>query len=181
MVGFACLNYSNTREVLMLRPVYVGRAVALTIAVVAIACSPQKSDQASTHAHDVRPAVDSTANRLLAALRTDSPDSLLALMADDVIIMPPNEPVLKGKAAVRTWYEAFVKQMHTSSLTITDRELLIGGDYATEVAGFEWTLVPAAGGAPTVDRGSYMQVWHRQADGRWLFSREVWNSSAPLR
>jgi uncharacterized protein (TIGR02246 family) len=165
---------------LMMRAVHVGRALAVIVAAAAIACAPQKSEQAGTQTPDVRPAVDSAANRLLAALRTDSPDSLLALMADDVIIMPPNEPVLKGKAAVRTWYEAFVKQMHTSSLTITDREVLIGGDYATEVAGFEWTLIPAAGGAPMVDRGSYMQVWHRQADGRWVFSREVWNSSAPL-
>jgi ketosteroid isomerase-like protein len=164
----------------MMRAAHVGRAVSVIFASVAIACSPQKSEQASTQPPDFRPAVDSAANRLLAALRADSPDSLLALMADDVIIMPPNEPVLKGKAAVRTWYEAFVRQMHTSSLTISDRELLIGGDYATEVAGFEWTLVPAAGGAPMVDRGSYIQVWHRQADGRWVFSREVWNSSAPL-
>lgn len=164
----------------MKRAIHVGRSVAVMVAVVAIACSPPKSEQASTQAPDARPAVDSAANRLLAALRADSPDSLLALVAEDVIIMPPNEQVLKGKAAVRAWYEAFVKQMHTSSLTITDRELLIGGDYATEVAGFEWTLVPAAGGAPMVDRGSYMQVWHRQADGRWVFSREVWNSTAPL-
>jgi ketosteroid isomerase-like protein len=180
MVGFACLTHLNPREVLLLRRVHLVPSAALVIAAVAIVCSPQKSEQANTTAPDVRPAVDSAANRLLAALRTDSPDSLLALLADDVIIMPPNEPVLKGKAAVRTWYEAFVKQMHTSSLTITDRELLIGGDYATEVAGFEWTLVPAAGGAPIVDRGSYMQVWHRQPDGHWLFSREVWNSSVPL-
>jgi ketosteroid isomerase-like protein len=165
---------------LMMRTVHAGRFAALIAAALAIACSPQKSGQAGSQTPDVRPAVDSAANRLLAALRTDSPDSLVALLADDVIIMPPNEPVLKGKAAVRTWYEAFVKQMHTSSLTISDRELLIGGDYATEVAGFEWTLVPAGGGAPMVDRGSYMQVWHRQPDGRWVFSREVWNSTAPL-
>jgi ketosteroid isomerase-like protein len=40
-------------------------------------------------------------------------------------------------------------------------------------------VVPVAGGKPLVDRGSYMQVWQRQPDGRWLFSREVWNSSVP--
>ena len=100
-------------------------------------------------------------------------------MADDVIIMPPIETVLKGRPAVRTWYEGFVKQMRTAGLDITDREVLLGGDYATEVAGFEWKLVPVAGGQGIVDRGSYMQVWHRQPDGRWLFSREVWNSGAP--
>jgi ketosteroid isomerase-like protein len=32
----------------------------------------------------------------------------MALMADDVVLMPPNEAVLKGKAAVRAWYDRFL-------------------------------------------------------------------------
>jgi hypothetical protein len=39
------------------------------------------------------------------------------------------------------------------------------------------TGVPVAGGPAVIDRGSYVQVWHREADGRWLFSRELWNST----
>ena len=164
----------------MMHAARVGRSACLIAAVVAIGCSSPESAQRGTPAAVVHADVDSAANRLLAALRTDAPDSLLALMADDVIIMPPNEPVLRGKPAVRTWYEQFVRQMHTTSLTIANRELLVGGDYATEIAEFEWTLVPVAGGQPVTDRGSYMQVWHRQPDGRWAFSREVWNSALPL-
>jgi ketosteroid isomerase-like protein len=120
--------------------------------------------------------VDSAADRLLAALRANASDSLLALLAEDVIIMPPNEPVLRGKAAVRAWYDQALTQMRTSSLTVSNREVLMGKDWATEVAGFAWTLVPVAGGPPVIERGSYMQVWQRGSDGRWLFSREVWNS-----
>ena len=144
-----------------------------------VACSGQTAIP-KTPDHVVRSSIDSAANRLLAALRADAADSLLALMADDVVIMPPNETVLRGKAAVRAWYDQFLTQMRTSSLTVTDREVFIGGDWATEVAGFEWGLRPVAGGPPLIDRGSYIQVWHREPDGRWLFSREVWNSSAPL-
>ena len=164
-----------------MRVASVGRSACAIVAALVVACSTGEAVKDGTPPASLRAGVDSAADRLLAALRTDSPDSLVALLADDVIIMPPNEPVLKGKAAVRTWYEEFVKQMRTSSLTISDREVLIGGDYATEVAGFEWTLAPVAGGPPVVDRGSYMQVWHREDDGRWTFSREVWNSSAPLK
>lgn len=153
---------------------------AAWLIVLAVACASPAPESSEPAPESARAAVDSAANRLLAALRTDSPDSLLALMPDDVILMPPHEPVLKGKAAVRTWYEAFVKQLRTTNLTITNRELLLGGDYATEVAEYEWTLVPVTGGAPMTDRGSYIQVWHRQPDGRWVFSREVWNSALPL-
>ncbi len=143
-----------------------------------IACSSSDSAKTATPDASGRPEIESASNRLLAALRADNADSLLALMSDDVIIMPPNEGVLNGKPAVRAWYEAFVKQMHTTSLATSNRELLVGGDYATEVSQFEWTLKSVEGGPAVVDRGSYMQVWHRQPDGRWLFSREVWNSMA---
>lgn len=121
--------------------------------------------------------VDSAANRLLAALRANAADSLMALMADDVVLMPPNEPILEGKAAVRAWYDQFLTQLRTSELTITDREVLIGGEWATELAAFEWTLLPVGGGPAVLDRGSYVQVWHLEPDGRWLFAREIWNST----
>lgn len=155
------------------------RSACLVACVIAVACKSPPPAQPSADTTAVKAGVDSAANRLLAALRADSPDSLLVLMAEDVIIMPPNEHVLKGKAAVRTWYQAFVDQMQTSGLDVTNRELFISGDYATEVAEFQWTLVSDAGGPKIVDRGSYIQLWHRQPDGRWLFSREVWNSMAP--
>lgn len=163
----------------MRRASRVLRSVYLSAAAIAIACSSQNAAKNDAQHSNLQAGVDSAANRLLTALRSDGTDSLLALMAEDVIIMPPNEPALKGKAAVRTWYGQFVKQMRTSSLKVTDRELFIGGDYATEVAGFEWTLIPVAGGASIIDRGSYMQLWRREPNGRWVFSREVWNSSTP--
>ena len=154
------------------------RAVYCLAVLVAVACSASPvSEKVSRTA--LRAGVDSAASRLLAALRSNSPDSLMVLMADDVVLMPPTEPALKGKAAVRAWYDQFLTQLRTSDLTVTDREVLIGGEWATEVAAFEWALVPAAGGPAAIDRGSYMQVWHHEPDGRWLFARELWNNSTP--
>jgi ketosteroid isomerase-like protein len=154
------------------------RSVSCLAVVVGVACSgipaPEKVDRTALRAE-----VDSAASRLLTALRTNSSDSLMVLMAEDVVLMPPNEPVLKGKAAVRTWYDQLMTQLRTSDLTITDREVLIGGEWATELATFEWALVPVAGGPAAIDRGSYVQVWHREPDGRWLFARELWNSTTP--
>lgn len=144
----------------------------------AVACSGTPGAETLDRA-TLQAGVDSAANRLLSALRTNASDSLMVLMADDVVLMPPNEPVLKGKAAVRAWYDQFLAQLRTSNLTITDREVLIGGEWATELAAFEWTLGPVAGGPAVTERGSYVQVWHREPDGRWLFARELWNSTTP--
>lgn len=130
-----------------------------------LACSAQSTDRGIVPPAALRAGVDSAADRLLLALRSDSAELLPALMAEDVVLMPPNEAILRGKAAVRTWYEQFLTQLRTSALTVTNREVLIGGDWATEVAAFEWELIPVRGGPHITDRGSYIQVWHREPDG----------------
>jgi uncharacterized protein (TIGR02246 family) len=156
----------------------IPRCAYLLTILATLACSERPAPGMS-NATALRAGVDSVADRLLTALRTNASDSLLALMADDVALMPPNEPVLKGKAAVRDWYDQLLTQLRTSNLAITEREVLIGDEWATELATFEWTLVPVAGGPPVTDRGNYVQIWHREPDGRWLFARELWNSTTP--
>lgn len=164
----------------MIHMTSVAPIVWLAAGVAAVACSrPGGDDRAPNHAA-IQAGFDSAATRLLVSLRADAVDSVLAVMAEDVILMPPHEPVLKGKTAVRPWYEALVTQLRTVSLTVQDREVRIGGDWVTEVAGFEWKLAPIGGGAEIVERGTYVQVWHREPDGRFLLTREVWNSSTPL-
>lgn len=80
---------------------------------------------------------------------------------------------------MRAWYAGFLAQFRTSSLVLTDREVFLGEGWAVETGTFEWGLEPAAGGAPVIDRGSYMQIWKPQPGGRWTFAREIWNSSVP--
>ena len=135
----------------------VARSAHLLTVLAAVACSGQTPGPETRDRAALQAGVDSAAKRLLTALRTNASDSLVALMTDDVVIMPPNEAVLKGKTAVRTWYDQLLTQLRTSSLMITDREVLIGGEWATELAAFEWMLVPVAGGPAVIDRGSYAQ------------------------
>ena len=76
------------------------RSACLLVLLAAVGCSgapgAERPDRASLQA-----GVDSAANRLLSALRTNGSDSLMDLMADAVVLMPPNEAALKGEAAVR--------------------------------------------------------------------------------
>lgn len=152
------------------------RAACLLGILASVACNGSRS-AAMADVVGLRAGVDSAADRLLTALRANNGDSFMVLLTDDVVLMPPNEQSLKGKAAVRAWYDQFLTQLRTSDLTTTDREVLVGGEWATELASFEWMLAPVGGGPAVTDRGSYVQVWHREPDGRWLFAREIWNST----
>jgi uncharacterized protein (TIGR02246 family) len=113
------------------------------------------------------------------ALRSNDLEAFMSYVGDDVFFMPPGEPAVRGRDAVREWMTAFLTQYRTSSLTLAEREVLAGNDWAVELGTFEWALEPATGGAAVVDRGNYMQVWQRQADRTWRFAREVYNSSIP--
>jgi len=113
------------------------------------------------------------------ALRTNDTETFLSFVADDVVMVPPGEAPVRGKDALRAWYATFLSQYRTSSLTLGDRELFVGEGFAVEMGSFEWGLTPAAGGAPVLDHGHYMQVWKQRPDGQWRFEREIWNSSGP--
>jgi ketosteroid isomerase-like protein len=125
------------------------------------------------------PSLDAASQALDAALQKDDVEGLFAHMTDDVVLMPPGEAPVVGKAAARAWYTGLLSQYRTTSLSFTERELLEDGKLGVVLGKHEWVLQPTAGGEPVTDRGSYIQVWKRQADGRWLFVREIWNASAP--
>jgi ketosteroid isomerase-like protein len=113
------------------------------------------------------------------ALRTNNPEGLFVYVAEDVVMMPPNEAPIRGKAAMQAWYRSFLSAFRTTRLILTDREITVSEGWATEVGQYEWGLQPAAGGEPVVEKGNYMQIWKRVQDGSWRFFREIWNSSIP--
>ena len=112
------------------------------------------------------------------ALRVNDAESLFEHVGDDVLLMPPGEAAVRGRNAMRDWYTRFLAQYRTSSLALFDREVFVGDGWAVELGAYRWGLIPPAGGDETLDRGNYMQLWKRAADGKWVFEREIWNSSA---
>ena len=153
---------------------------AVTVAICA-ACNSSKSSSTDSAAvaPDMRASVESTTAAFHQALRTNDSVSFFKFIDDSVIMMPPGEGPVRGIATLRTWYDGFLRQYQTSSLTLDDKEVLVGDGWATETGSFEWGLKPTAGGPEIIDRGHYMQIWKRSADGTWKFYREIWNSAVP--
>lgn len=156
-------------------------AVSLLIAAfwVGAGCTEQRASQDASDTASRRASFDSASAAFHQALRTNDTESFLSYIGDDVILMPPGEPAVNGKERLRTWYAGFLSQYKTASLELSKREVFVTDEWAVETGAYEWGLAPAAGGAPVVDRGNYMQLWRSQPDGQWRFVREVWNSSVP--
>ena len=73
-------------------------AYLLTV-LAAVACSDLTPGPGTRDRTAFQAGVETAANRLLTALRTNASDSLLALMADDVVLMPPERSRPEGQSS----------------------------------------------------------------------------------
>lgn len=96
-------------------------------------------------------------------------DTVLSLMADDVIFMVPGrEPF--GKDAFRAASEQMKKMRMSGSSDIREIEIL--GDWAYIRNYIEVTITPPNGNA--VRRSGYtLSILRKQADGKWLLWRDA--------
>ena len=62
---------------------------------------------------------------------------------------------------------------------MSSREVVGGGTWAFDCLSYAMRLAPKAGGPAIQTTGTCVWVWERQADGRWLIARAIWNSDNP--
>ena len=113
--------------------------------------------------------------RVTRAIKEKDAGSLLALFDSDLVVMPPNEPPIVGKAALRSWFLRLTDQF-SIELDSSVEELKVSGDWAYERFSFRRTMTPTGGGEPTTARGKGIHVYRRQSDGSWKLARDLWNS-----
>ena len=106
-------------------------------------------ERGSTMADSDEIAIESMRQEFLKAYKTGDAAGLAACCADDVVQLPPNEPAVRGKQAVRTRYQAQFDRF-ACELSATTEELEIAGP---------WALL----GVPT---GSHLlrETEHRQSE-----------------
>ena len=111
----------------------------------------------------------------LAALRNAELDKMVAVYMDEVISLPPGQPALVGKRAVRAMWQDVLASFQ-GNVTVDIEEIQILGDWAYERGTYRMELMPKAGGAPINDTGKYLDIL-RRTDGQWRYWRVSWNSS----
>jgi ketosteroid isomerase-like protein len=107
-------------------------------------------------------------------------NAIAALYAADAVVMPPNEPTVRGDAAKAYWVNfanTFTAQAELTPDVVDGR-----GDLAFSSGTWRMTLTPKApaGAKPLPPQeGKYLGVAKKQADGSWKLAYDIWNVSAP--
>ena len=112
-----------------------------------------------------RDAIDKGHAAFLAGMKANDAEALGRLVAADVVFMPPHDQPVAGRQGVVDWFAGVVKQARTVAVAVPQREVIVTGDLGIERGSFIWTVAPTAGGPEIEDRGNFLAVWQRQADG----------------
>jgi uncharacterized protein (TIGR02246 family) len=120
-------------------------------------------------------AVTQVGEREVRAVNAGDIDSNLAVLTQDVVMMPPGERVLNGSAAVRSWLQGMHDQF-AINLRYVQSQVDVLDDWAIERYRGVATVSPKKGGPPVEDRIKGIHIYRRQPDGNWLIAQDVWNS-----
>jgi|SRR5579862_1216810 len=137
-----------------------------------LACQPQAPPD--TRAADESAVRDLDAQFSKAASAKDA-DGASSYYAEDAVLMPPNAPIATGEA-IRSFWKGFVASPgFTVAWKATKAEVARSGDLAYLTGTYELTVNDARG-KPVNDRGKYVEVWRKQADGKWKAVADIFNS-----
>ena len=104
-------------------------------------------------------------------------ESLMVVYTSNAVFMPPNGPTLHGHDAIRTF---MAEGPAITQVSLTIEEIDGGGNLAFVRGTYTMTLQPEGAPEPVQDRGKYVQIRRKQADGAWLIAVDIFNSDLPI-
>jgi len=123
----------------------------------------------------IKAEIQALENEWAAALGAKDVDALMAMYTDDAISMGEGQPMRVGKDAIRKAQEQeFAGSSENISYVFEVMEVLGTENNITEIG----TSTHKDASGNVVGTGKYMVVWEKH-DGKYLCSREIYNSDTP--
>jgi uncharacterized protein (TIGR02246 family) len=112
------------------------------------------------------------------ACNTRHLDDLVSIYATDALLLRPNQPAVRGTAAIREFFVAALDAGFCEA-ELDPMRLEVFGDIAYE-AGRCKALVPVAVSKRREERGKYLTLCARQSNGEWKIVADCWSSDLAL-
>lgn len=148
---------------------------AATLVALATACQ-----QAPPNTHDAGLASLRQADSAFAhAVAAEDLEATMAFYADDAALLTANAPTTTGRDAIRkAFIDLFASAGFSLDWALTGADVSKSGDLGYTVGTYQMT-VPGPKGQLLSDKGKYVTVWKKQADGSWKVVIDIGNSNLP--
>jgi uncharacterized protein (TIGR02246 family) len=107
-----------------------------------------------------------------AAFNAKDAAKIASLYAEDAVLMPPNQPTVKGRANIEAHWKGEIQQGATN-MQLNPVESSISGSQAFE-AGTSTLTLPGG----QTERGKYLAILKRVGN-EWKIAYDIYNSDAP--
>ncbi|HEY4646193.1 MAG TPA: SgcJ/EcaC family oxidoreductase [Steroidobacteraceae bacterium] len=95
-------------------------------------------------------------------------DAMAALHTENAQVLPPNAPVVEGRAAIRTYFRNLFEQ-RAAPAAFDVREIIVFGNFAYRQGIYSVTLADG-----NTEYGKFIQLWKRD-NGGWRIHRQMWS------
>jgi ketosteroid isomerase-like protein len=112
------------------------------------------------------------------AIESGDAEARIALLAEDVVLMPNHWTMIQGREAVAAVFRAG----EGSVFKLRDRRVIqaaFSGDLAYTVNSYFYTYHPE-GTDPQWHKTKNVHVWKRDSAGSWKLQVDIWNSDVPM-
>jgi len=124
-------------------------------------------------------AIRKTDQAWMAAYASKDVEKSASFMAPDGAMYAPNAPAAQGLEAVKNMAAGMFKMPDVKlSWAPTLVEAAKSGDLGVSSGTYEFSFKDPSGKV-VHDKGKYVTVWKKQADGSWKVLRDIFNSDMP--
>ena len=105
-------------------------------------------------------------------------DGTVAYYTEDASVLAPNAPIASDRQSIRAAWASLLGSGASISWQATKVEVARSGDLAYIVGVYQLTMKDPKGN-PAPDHGKFVEVWKKQADGKWKVVADIFNSDLP--
>ncbi|MCM3876172.1 MAG: DUF4440 domain-containing protein [Thermoanaerobaculia bacterium] len=149
--------------------------VSLAAFVIFCGCSTVRFDPAAERERLLRRDAEWAA----AAAEGKDVSKIVSYWTDDAVVVPPGQPIVEGKAALRTFVDASLKMPGFSIRWKSEKPAFSpDGKMATLQGSNEMTMTGPDGKTISL-KGRSVTVWRLEPDGQWRCAIDIWNDPPP--
>ncbi|HEY4841636.1 MAG TPA: SgcJ/EcaC family oxidoreductase [Terriglobales bacterium] len=154
--------------------------LSLTLALLTVACSTAPAPAPDTRAADVQAVKEVEAAWVNDAASKDA-EKWASYFTDDGSGLYPGAATLNGKAAIRVAMAPYFADPNfaltfQSTRTVASK----GGDLVYSQGTYSMTMTDPKTKKPMTDKGKFLTVYAKQADGSWKAVADTFNSDSPM-